>query len=124
MGAHALPPKQVWKIDPSIDVDRMSLEDVKLIFSQAEKRIDDTVRTGENIASKTMSVITLMAGVFIALSGFIIANWGSPTPKTKKDYLAVFGCCYLLAMFVYTIRNILPDKYLVPGSEPEQLMAP
>jgi hypothetical protein len=124
MGNLALPSKQVWKIDPAIDVDRVSLEDVKLIFSQAEKVLDDTVKTGESIASKTMSVITLMAGVFIALSGFMIANWGSSTPATKKDYLAIFGCCYLLAMFVYTIRNVLPDKYLVPGSEPEQLMVP
>src|ERR1700679_3531021 len=114
MGAHALPSKQVWKIDPSIDVDRVSLEDVKLIFSQAEKRLDDTVRSGENIASKTMSMITLMAGVFIALSGFIIANWGSSTPATKKDYLAVFGCYYLLALLIYTIKNVLPNKYFVP----------
>ncbi len=85
MGAHALPSKQVWKIDPSIDVDRVSLEDVKLIFSQAEKRLDDTVRTGESIA---------------------------------------FGRCYLLALLIYTIRNVLPNKYFVPGSEPERLMAP
>ena len=124
MGAVALPSKPVWKIDPSIDVDRVSLDDVKLIFSQAEKRLDDTVKTGENIASKTMSMITLMAGVFVALSGFMIANWDSSTPATKKDYLAVFGCCYLLALFIYAIRNILPDKYFVPGSEPDLLLVP
>jgi hypothetical protein len=44
--------QQPWKIDSSIDVNRVSLEDVKLIFGQAEKRLDDTVKTGESIASK------------------------------------------------------------------------
>ena len=72
MATRTLSPEQPLEIDPSIDVDRVSLEDVKLIFAQAEKRLDDTVKIGENIASKTMSMITLMAGVLIALSGFII----------------------------------------------------
>jgi hypothetical protein len=106
MGTSALPAKQIWKIDPAIDVDRVSLEDVKLIFSQAEKRLDDTVKTGENIASKTMSMITLMAGVLVALSGFMIANWDSSTPAINKDYLAVFGCFYLLMYRSRTLNRL------------------
>ena len=74
-----------WKIDRSIDVDRVSLEDVKFIFSQAEKRLDDTVKTGESIASKTMSMITLLAGVLIALSGYMISNWNSVALASHKD---------------------------------------
>ena len=65
----------MWKIDPSIDVTRVSLEDVRFVFSQAEKRLDDTAKTGESIASKTMSMMTLMAGVLIALSGYTISDW-------------------------------------------------
>jgi hypothetical protein len=111
MGAVASPSKPVWKIDPSIDADRVSLEDVKLIFSQAEKRLDDTVRAGENIASKTMSVITLMAGIFVALSGFMIANWGSSTPATKRAIslslgAAIFWRCLFTRLEISSLINI------------------
>jgi hypothetical protein len=116
--------EQPWKIDPSIDVDRVSLEDVKLIFSQAEKRLDDTVKTGESIASKTMSMITLMAGVLIALSGFIISDWKGIAKATHKDYVAIIGVLYIFSLFVYVINNVLPSKYFVLGSEPEELMIP
>jgi hypothetical protein len=35
-----------WKIDPSMDVKRVTVEDVQLVFGQAEKRLDDTVIDG------------------------------------------------------------------------------
>lgn len=122
--ASTLPVQKIWKIDSSIDVDRVSLEDVKFIFSQAEKRLDDTVKTGESIAAKTMSMITLMAGVLIALSGFIISDWKGTPAATPKDYVAILGAIYIFGLFVYVINNVLPNKYYVLGSEPEELMIP
>jgi hypothetical protein len=88
----------MWKIDPSIDINRVSLEDVKFVFSQAEKRLDDTVKTGESIASKTMSMITLMAGVLIALSGYTISDWKGLAFATDKDVVAVLGSLYILGL--------------------------
>jgi hypothetical protein len=124
MNKTSIQQEQPWKIDPSIDVDRVSLEDVKLIFSQAEKRLDDTIKTGESIASKTMSMITLMAGVLIALSGFIISDWKGAGAATHKDYLAIIGALYTFGLLVYVINNVLPNKYYVLGSDPEELMIP
>jgi hypothetical protein len=72
--------KEPWQIDPSIDVNLVTLEDVKLIFSQAEKRLDDTVKTGESIASKTMTMVGLLTGVLIALCGYTISNWNAAEP--------------------------------------------
>jgi hypothetical protein len=124
MSTSRVSPKKPWKIDSSIDVDRVTLEDVKLIFSQAEKRLDDTVKAGENIAAKSMSMITLMAGVLIALIGFIISNWDSQPSVKDREHVAIAGYVYILVLFIYTIWNILPKKYFVLGSEPEQLMLP
>ena len=114
----------MWKIDSSIDVNRVTLEDVKFIFTQAEKRLDDTVKTGESIASKTMSMITLMAGVLIALSGFTISNWKGFSEATHKDSVAIIGSLYILGLFIYMVNNVMPNKYFVLGSEPEELMIP
>jgi hypothetical protein len=114
----------MWKIDPSIDVNRVTLEDVKFIFSQAEKRLDDTVKTGESIASKTMSIFTLMAGVLVALSGYMISNWNGISSSTSKDLVSILGSLYILGLFIYMLKNVLPNEYYVLGSEPDQLMVP
>lgn len=124
MATATLSPEPPWEIDPSIDVDRVSLDDVKLIFAQAEKRLDDTVKTGESIASKTMSMITLMAGVLLGLSGFIISDWKGLSLATHRDWVGIFGCVYILSLLIYMIRNVMPNKYQMLGSEPEELMIP
>ena len=124
MASTTLSPEPLWEIDPSIDVDRVSLDDVKLIFAQAEKRLDDTVKTGESIAMKTMTMATLMAGVLIALSGFIISDWKGLSLFTHRDWVGISGCVYILSLLIYMIRNVMPNKYQKVGSEPEELMIP
>jgi hypothetical protein len=74
MTAHPKPKKPPWRIDPSIDVNRVSLEDVQLIFSQAEKRLADTIKRGESIESKTMTMVGLMTGTLITLCGYVISS--------------------------------------------------
>jgi hypothetical protein len=113
-----------WKIDPAIDVNRVSVEDVKLIFAQAEKKLDDSAKTVESLASKTMSMITLMAGILIALMGYLISNWKDMSSMTNKEYVASIGCVYILVLFIYVINNVLPAKYFALGSEPQSLMLP
>ena len=107
------PAKPPWKIDPSIDVNRISLEDVKLIFAQAEKRLDDTVKTGELIAGKTMTLMTLMVGILVALSGFLISNWNGWTQLTAKEFVAMIGALYIVVLFTYMLKNVLPNDYFV-----------
>jgi hypothetical protein len=124
MATTILSPKPPWEIDPSIDVDRVSLDDVKLIFAQAEKRLDDTIKIGEGIATKTMSMITLMAGVLLALSGFIISDWKGLSLATHTHWVSILGCVYILSLLIYMIRNVMPNKYKMLGSAPEWLMVP
>jgi len=111
-----------WSIDQSIHVDKVSMDELKLIFGQAEKRLDDTVRQGESIASKTMSMITLMSGLLIGLSGYIISVWKSPSFLTNKDLVGIFGCLYILGILIYVVRNLMTYKYAVAGSKPEKLI--
>jgi hypothetical protein len=124
MRSHPSPNKEPWQIDPSIDINRATLEDVKLIFSQAEKRLDDTVKTGENIASKTMTMVGLMTGVLIAFWGYIISNWNDDQPLGVKVWVAILGSVYIVILFFYMLKNVLPNRYFVLGSEPNELMVP
>ena len=122
MSRAAQPPAVAWTIDQSINVDRLSMDELKLIFSQAEKRLDETVRRGESIASKTMSMITLMAGLLIALSGYTISIWKGFSALTTKDWVGIVGCLYLLGLLIYAINNVMTNKYFMVGSQPEDLI--
>ena len=122
MSMFAQPPEMAWTIDQSINIDRLSMDELKLIFSQAEKRLDDTIKQGESIAAKTMSMITLMAGLLIALGGYIISIWKGFSTLTNKDWVGVFGCLYLLGLLIYVVNNIMTYSYSVAGSRPEKLI--
>ena len=122
MSRAAQPPEMAWTIDQSINVDRLSMDELKLIFSQAEKRLDDTVKQGESIASKTMSMITLMAGLLIALSGYTISIWKGFYALTTKDWVGIVGCLYLLGLLIYAINNVMTHNHHVAGSKPEDLV--
>jgi hypothetical protein len=115
-------PKMAWTIDQSINIDRLSMDELKLIFNQAEKLLNDTVKEGESIASKTMSMITLMAGLLIALGGYIISIWKGFSALTNKDLVGIVGCLYLLGVLIYVINNVMTHKYLMVGSQPENLV--
>ena len=69
-------------------------------------RLDDTVKQGESIASKTMSMITLMAGLLIALSGYTISILKGFSALTTKDWVGIAGCLYLLGLLIYAINNV------------------
>lgn len=98
------------------------MEEIKMIFNQAEKRLDETVKRGESIASKTMSMITLMAGLLIALSGYTISTWKGLAALTNKDLVGIFGCLYILGLLIYVINNVMTYRYFVAGSLPEMLV--
>jgi hypothetical protein len=124
MIAHPKPQKPPWKIDPSIDVNRVSLEAVILIFSQAEKRLADTIKRGESIESKTMTMVSLLTGTLITLCGYVISSWSDNGPISNKAWIAILGIIYILGLFIYLVKNVLTDKYFMLGSESSHLMRP
>lgn len=114
----------MWRIDPTIDPNRVGLEEVKFIFAQAEKRLDDTIKEWESLNSRTISMITLMAGVLIGLSSYIISNWRGWPSANNKDLVAFIGSLYILGLFFYMSIDILEEKRFPLGSNPEDIMVP
>ena len=69
-------------------------------------------------------MITLMTGVLIPLSGFVISNWSEKIALSNRVIVAIEGSLYLLFLFIYMLKNVLPNRYFVLGSEPSELMVP
>ncbi len=109
-----------WKINIANE-NNVTLEDVKFIFEQAEKRLDDTVKTGASISSKNTGILTVMTGVIIALSSYVIDKWVSFSSVDNKIFVSFVAVAYISALIAYMIKNILPSHYHVVGSLPQEL---
>jgi len=111
-----------WKIAVSNE-NNVTIEDVKFIYSQAEKRLDDTIKTGETIASKTTTILTLMTGIIVGVSAYIVNKWEGLTSVDNKIIVSTIAIIYVALVLVYMIRNVLPNHYHVAGSLPKDLFS-
>jgi len=111
---------KTWSIQLSNE-NNVTLDDVKFIFSQAEKRLDDTIKTGESIASKTTTLLTLMTGIIVGVSAYLINKWTDFKTFDNKTIIAAVSIIYVFFVLVYMIRNVLPNHYYVAGSLPKDL---
>jgi hypothetical protein len=60
--------------------------------------------------------------VLIALCGYTISNWNDDEPLGSKVWVAILGSVYIVSLFFYMLKNVLPNRYFVLGSEPNELM--
>ncbi|HYF32814.1 MAG TPA: hypothetical protein VD993_16935 [Chitinophagaceae bacterium] len=111
-----------WKIELSNE-SNVRLEDTKFIFSQAEKRLEDTIKTGETIAAKTITILTLMTAIIVGIGAFVINKWTNFKTIDNKVIVSAFGIIYITLVVVYMIRNVLPNHYHVLGSMPKDLFS-
>lgn len=105
------------------NADNHSLEHLKFVFSQAEKRLEDSHKTFESSTSKSVTLITLIVALLSALTAYFFVN---------NDFLGVFSpklfsvfivCAYMFFVLIYIIKNILPHDYQPSGSSPSLLLS-
>lgn len=111
-----------WKIQLSNE-SNVTIDDVRFIFSQAEKRLDDTIKTGETIASKTTTILTVMIAVIVGVSAFLINKWTGFAEIDNKIIVSAVAIIYVALVLVYMIKNVLPNHYYVGGSLPKDLFS-
>jgi RsiW-degrading membrane proteinase PrsW (M82 family) len=96
----------------------MSLEEGSFLLQHAEKQLVDSLDTNKIIIDKTSSLLTLSAGIFIALSGFAVKRWSDGHADALLS-AAIFGSIYMFLLCVFFIFIIKPKGYCIPGAEPK-----
>ena len=102
-------------------VNNLSIDDLKFIFGQSEKKLDDTIKVSDLITVRTNNLITIIAGIIAGLSAYVIQQWQTGSDN-NKILSAIIGFFYLMLLIIYMIRNILPNKYYVPGLYPKDVI--
>lgn len=112
-----------WEL-PDIPSDKIAVEDAQFIFTQAAKRLEGTITNADLITTRSINVITLLAGVITATLAYPIANWAGVNQMNNKQITAALTAVYALIVGIILIKNILPTSYLYLGSKPRDLCVP
>lgn len=102
--------------------EKLTINDAKFLFEQAEKFLRDSVENSNLIVSRTSSLITLLAGILVALIGYVISkiNGNKIEPLLIT---AILGIVYVYILIYDAFENTKPKVYLIPGALPKDLFA-
>lgn len=108
--------------EPKInDWSKVTIEHAKFIFSQAEKRVDESVKTADLISSKLYNLLTLNAALFVGIGGYISSNVYKEGVSREIFSMAVIAAIYLLLIIIYIFLHIKPKGFYTSGSQPKDL---
>jgi hypothetical protein len=111
--------KNVWQISQENEK-KLTLEEAKFIFSQAEKQLRESINNSNSIVTRTTILFTVIVGLLSALIGYTINKM-----DTGMDYklciISLVSSLYLFCVAYYVIKNIKGQDYMSMGSEPNML---
>src|SRR5258706_1261345 len=102
---------------------KLTKEDAKFIFEQAEKQVKDSIESAAVIVSRTNTLLTVVAGLIIAITAYIIKKWFEQNIFDDLLISAVIGDTYLFTIGFLSVLNIQPLRYDPVGSLPKDLLS-
>ncbi len=63
-----------WEKQLSLFQDKITIEEVRFAFEQAEKLLNDTIEDSQTIVSRVNIIMTLLAGALLFLGGYIVSQ--------------------------------------------------
>lgn len=101
--------------------ENITVEDAKFLFSQAEKKLDDTIKVSDTITARSYSIITVLVGILTAVSGVFLKSVLEKGINRSELILESVGVIYLIGCLLFLIWNVSATKYWTLGSEPQHL---
>ncbi len=100
---------------------KVTKEDVKFIFDQAEKQLKDSIDTSQLIITRTNTFIAVLTTGLITLVGFAIGRIDTKSYIDTLSITSIGGSIYIFCSLLYISKNIRSVNYKILGSEPKAL---
>jgi len=94
---------------------------LKFVFSQAEKRLEDSCKSYEYTTTKTVVVLSVSVGLLSASLAYLFSNIDFNGVFCPKLATVVFLSLYVFSLILISALNIFSFKYQPTGSYPEDL---
>lgn len=105
------------------NINNISEEDLKFIFCQAEKSVDDSIKNFDSITSKSNNVVTIIATILTALVGYFFVNYSYKGTYDVQLSVVFISICYFAYPTYLISKNIISMGYATIGSNPEKLIS-
>jgi hypothetical protein len=102
--------------------DKLTLDDVKFIFEQSDKRLKKTTEIGQIIVARTVTIISILTGLIIGIIGYIFSRIELKSGADSICVALMLLCMYLISLAVYAAKNIQGHNYYEIGREPKLLL--
>lgn len=100
-----------------------SLPEAKFIYDEAEKKLKETISSGDLIVGRATTLITLAVGLIVGLLGFVISRYTTTKSIDELCISSALVTIYIFSVLLYIIPNIKGNKYAVIGASPRTLFA-
>ena len=101
-----------------LNKEKLTHEDAKFVFEQVEKQVKDSIETAAIIVNRTSSLLTIISGLIIGLTAYIIQEWEGTSLLSNMLISAIAGDIYLFIIGFLCVLNIRPRTYKPAGSLP------
>jgi hypothetical protein len=107
--------------ESTIFPDNHSIEYLKFVFYQAEKKLEDSNKSYEYTTSKTVTILSVTITIVTALSSYSFINLDIHGVFSPKLAAAIFTNAYVFLILLSLIRNVKSFEYHPLGSSPDKL---
>lgn len=108
--------------EPTIpDWGKVKKEHVKFIFEQAEKRVDEIIKTCDNLSSRIYTLLTLHSAIWVAICGYVFSNLYKDTVEQKIITVSLVSLVVILVIMIFLFSRVYPNGYYTSGSQPKDL---
>jgi hypothetical protein len=99
-------------------LDDMDDAQLRFILDHAEKQLKESLSIGDQVVTRTTSVLTITSGLIIGLAGYSINRWdlGKADPLFWSASLSI---AYLIVPLILMCSLIIPTSYSLTGSPPK-----
>ncbi len=101
--------------------DNHTIEHLKFVFSQAEKRLEDSNKSFEYTTSKTVTLLSVAFAILTALLSYSFLNIDINGVFSPKLATVIFASIYMFAILHLLLRNVRSFEYHPLGSSPDKL---
>jgi len=102
--------------------DNHSLEHLQFVFSQSEKRLEESNNSIDFTNSKTFSILSIVIAAFSAISVYIFSNLDINGEYSHRMATAILMSIYLLYVLHLISKNVIHIKYEPKGSLPSKML--
>lgn len=101
--------------------DNHSIEHLIFVFSQAEKRLEDSNKAFEFTTNKTFTVMSIIVAILTAITTYFISEFDINGVFAPKVAVAAFSIIFLFVILFRVSKNIKSEEYNPLGSYPSIL---